>query len=151
MCAVKIISRVLQPMLTVMQISAGVCLGKFTKKKNFRLHVTALHYMAHYSKNKVWLKTGEQSFVYGNNVAKVGRSTRIFNRRAETHTANERRHTAERGCCCHVQQPPPGFRCDFKVHGESTEVAPRRRCSLSPGTHPQTLLCTTHRLISGNT
>ncbi|KAK1938394.1 putative 60S ribosome subunit biogenesis protein NIP7 [Babesia divergens] len=51
-------------------ISAGVCLGKFTKKKNFRLHVTALHYMAHYSKSKVWLKTGEQSFVYGNNVAK---------------------------------------------------------------------------------
>ncbi|CDR94989.1 60S ribosome subunit biogenesis protein NIP7, putative [Babesia bigemina] len=51
-------------------ISAGVCLGKFTKAKHFRLHITALHYMAHYSKSKVWLKSGEQSFVYGNNVAK---------------------------------------------------------------------------------
>ncbi|GFE54481.1 60S ribosome subunit biogenesis NIP7 [Babesia ovis] len=51
-------------------ISAGVCLGKFTKSKQFRLHITALHYMAHYSKSKVWLRSGEQSFVYGNNVAK---------------------------------------------------------------------------------
>ncbi|KAK2198378.1 bifunctional Ribosome biogenesis factor [Babesia duncani] len=51
-------------------ISAGVCLGKFTKNKNFKLHITSLPYLAHYSKHKVWLKPKNQSFIYGNNVAK---------------------------------------------------------------------------------
>ncbi|EAN31782.1 60S ribosome subunit biogenesis protein NIP7-like protein [Theileria parva strain Muguga] len=50
-------------------ISAGVCLGKFTKSKQFRLHITALEYLSYYSKNKVWLKM-DQPFLYGGNVLK---------------------------------------------------------------------------------
>ncbi|AFZ81474.1 hypothetical protein BEWA_008860 [Theileria equi strain WA] len=51
-------------------VSAGICLGKFTKKRNFHLHITALHHLAHYSKSKVWLKSGDQSFIYGNSIPK---------------------------------------------------------------------------------
>ena len=31
-------------------ISVGTCIGKFTKTKRFRLHVTALDFMAPYAK-----------------------------------------------------------------------------------------------------
>ncbi|XP_039251971.1 60S ribosome subunit biogenesis protein NIP7 homolog [Styela clava] len=54
-------------------ISFGVCFGKFTKTKKFRLHVTALDYLAPYAKFKVWVKPGaEQSFLYGNHILKSG-------------------------------------------------------------------------------
>jgi len=53
--------------------SFGVCFGKFTKSRKFRLHVTALDYLAPYAKFKVWVKPGaEQSFLYGNHVLKSG-------------------------------------------------------------------------------
>jgi len=54
-------------------ISLGTCFGKFTKKRAFKLHITALDYLAPYAKHKVWLKPGaEQQFLYGHNVAKNG-------------------------------------------------------------------------------
>lgn len=52
-------------------VSVGTCIGKFSKTSKFRLHITALDYLAKFAKNKVWLKpSGEQSFLYGNNVLK---------------------------------------------------------------------------------
>ena len=54
-------------------ISFGVCIGKFTKSRKFRLHCTFVDYLAPYAKNKVWLKAGsEQAFLYGNHVLKSG-------------------------------------------------------------------------------
>ncbi|CAB3977020.1 60S ribosome subunit biogenesis NIP7 homolog [Paramuricea clavata] len=54
-------------------VSLGTCFGKMTKSGKFRLHITALEYLAPYAKFKIWLKPGaEQSFLYGNHVAKSG-------------------------------------------------------------------------------
>ncbi|CAB1338750.1 unnamed protein product [Coregonus sp. 'balchen'] len=48
-------------------VSVGTCFGKFTKTIKFRLHITALDFLAPYAKFKVWVKPGqEQSFLYGN-------------------------------------------------------------------------------------
>jgi 60S ribosome subunit biogenesis protein NIP7 len=58
--------------------STGVCFGKFSKSKSFRLQVTALEYLAQYAKYKIWIKpSGELSFLYGNHVLKahIGRIT----------------------------------------------------------------------------
>ena len=49
----------------------GTCFGKFTKTGRFRLQIFGLDYLAKYAKHKIWLKpSGEQSFVYGNHIAK---------------------------------------------------------------------------------
>ena len=56
----------------------GVCFGKFTHSGKFRLHITALDYLAQFAKYKIWIKpSGEMSYVYGNNVLKahLGRIT----------------------------------------------------------------------------
>eukprot|EP01130_Rhizamoeba_saxonica_P009901 TRINITY_DN403_c0_g1_i1.p1 TRINITY_DN403_c0_g1~~TRINITY_DN403_c0_g1_i1.p1 ORF type:complete len:181 (+),score=34.82 TRINITY_DN403_c0_g1_i1:271-813(+) len=54
-------------------VSLGVCFGKFTKTGKFRLHVTALDYLAQYARYKLWVKpSAELSFLYGNNVLKAG-------------------------------------------------------------------------------
>ncbi|XP_014670993.1 PREDICTED: 60S ribosome subunit biogenesis protein NIP7 homolog isoform X2 [Priapulus caudatus] len=54
-------------------VSFGTCFGKFTKTKKFRLHVTALDYLAPYAKYKIWLKpSAEQQFLYGHHVMKSG-------------------------------------------------------------------------------
>ncbi|RMX51123.1 hypothetical protein pdam_00020555 [Pocillopora damicornis] len=54
-------------------ISIGTCIGKFTKTRKFRLHITALDFMAPYAKSKIWMKpAGEQSFLYGNHLLKSG-------------------------------------------------------------------------------
>ncbi|XP_044254873.1 60S ribosome subunit biogenesis protein NIP7 homolog [Tribolium madens] len=54
-------------------ISAGTCFGKFTKSNKFRLHITALSYLAPYAQCKIWLKpSAEQQFLYGNHVSKAG-------------------------------------------------------------------------------
>ena len=59
-------------------VSLGVCFGKFSKTGKFRLHITALDYLAQYAKYKVWIKpNGELPFLYGNHVVKahLGRIT----------------------------------------------------------------------------
>ncbi|XJO71683.1 hypothetical protein BDV3_001154 [Batrachochytrium dendrobatidis] len=59
-------------------LALGVCFGKFTKTGKFRLHVTALDYLAQFAKYKVWVKpNGEMSYMYGNHVLKahLGRIT----------------------------------------------------------------------------
>ncbi|KAJ3286454.1 ribosome biosynthesis protein nip7 [Borealophlyctis nickersoniae] len=59
-------------------LSLGVCFGKFTKSLKFRLHITALEYLAQYAKYKVWVKpNGEMPFLYGNHILKahLGRIT----------------------------------------------------------------------------
>ncbi|KAJ3118973.1 ribosome biosynthesis protein nip7 [Phlyctochytrium bullatum] len=59
-------------------LSLGVCFGKFSKTGKFKLHITALDYLAQYAKYKVWVKpNGEMPFVYGNHVLKahLGRIT----------------------------------------------------------------------------
>ena len=72
-------------------ISLGTCIGKFTKTKKFKLHITALDVIAPLAKvsnpnrtvtfvkaldnlqYKVWVKpNAEQSFIYGNHVQKAG-------------------------------------------------------------------------------
>ena len=72
-------------------ISLGTCIGKFTKTKKFKMHITALDVIAPlakvsnsnravafikvriYLQYKVWLKpNAEQSFIYGNHVQKAG-------------------------------------------------------------------------------
>jgi len=54
-------------------ISLGTCFGKFTKGGNFRVHITALDYLAQYAQYKVWVKPSqEMSFLYGNHVLKSG-------------------------------------------------------------------------------
>ncbi|CAK9093482.1 unnamed protein product [Durusdinium trenchii] len=53
-------------------LSAGVCIGKFTHSRKFRLQITALDYLARLAQYRVWLKpSGEQHFVYGNHVVKA--------------------------------------------------------------------------------
>src|SRR5579862_2349094 len=59
-------------------LSLGTCLGKFSKTGKFRLHVTALDFLAQHATYKVWVKpNGEMPFLYGNHVLKahVGRIT----------------------------------------------------------------------------
>lgn len=59
-------------------VSIGVCFGKFTHTKKFRLHITSLDYIAQFAKYKMWVKpSGEMSYLYGNNVLKahLGRIT----------------------------------------------------------------------------
>ncbi|XP_018578135.1 60S ribosome subunit biogenesis protein NIP7 homolog [Anoplophora glabripennis] len=54
-------------------ISVGTCFGKFTKSNKFRLHVTALNYLAPYAQSKIWLKpSAEQQFLYGHHIPKSG-------------------------------------------------------------------------------
>jgi len=58
--------------------SLGVCIGKFTKTRKFRLQITALPILAQYAEYKVWLRpAGEMNFLYGNHVLKahLGRIT----------------------------------------------------------------------------
>ena len=53
-------------------LCAGVCLGKFTHSRKFRLQVTCLDLLSKLAKHKVWVKSnGEQSFLYGNNIVKA--------------------------------------------------------------------------------
>lgn len=77
-------------------VSLGTCFGKFSKSGKFKLHVTAVDYLAQYAKYKVchysqldqgcnlqrrfqvWIKpNGEMPFLYGNHVLKahLGRIT----------------------------------------------------------------------------
>lgn len=54
-------------------ISFGTCFGKFTKTNKFRLHITALDFLAPYCQHKIWLKaSAEQQFLYGHHVHKSG-------------------------------------------------------------------------------
>ena len=54
-------------------VSFGTCIGKFTKTRKFRLHVTSLSVIASFAKNKIWLKpSAEQRFLYGHHVVKGG-------------------------------------------------------------------------------
>ncbi|XP_015512358.2 60S ribosome subunit biogenesis protein NIP7 homolog [Neodiprion lecontei] len=54
-------------------ISFGTCFGRFTKSGKFKMHITALHYLAPYAQYKIWLKpSAEQQFLYGHHVAKSG-------------------------------------------------------------------------------
>merc|ERR1719201_2915068 len=53
-------------------LTAGVCLGKFTHSRKFRLTITSLDFLARLAQYRVWLKpSGEQHFVYGNHVVKA--------------------------------------------------------------------------------
>mmetsp|Transcript_16994 Transcript_16994/g.25508 ORF Transcript_16994/g.25508 Transcript_16994/m.25508 type:complete len:186 (+) Transcript_16994:41-598(+) len=58
--------------------SLGVCFGKFTKTKKFRLEITALEFLAKFAQYKIWIKPGGvMSYLYGNHVLKahLGRIT----------------------------------------------------------------------------
>ncbi|KAL9603925.1 MAG: hypothetical protein Q9219_000863 [cf. Caloplaca sp. 3 TL-2023] len=53
-------------------LSLGTCLGKFTKTRKFRLHITALDIIAPHARYKVWIKpNGEMPFLYGGNIVKA--------------------------------------------------------------------------------
>ncbi|KAG8226828.1 hypothetical protein J437_LFUL007098 [Ladona fulva] len=49
-------------------VSMGTCFGKFTKTGKFRLHITALNYIAPYAQ----ATSAEQQFLYGHHVLKSG-------------------------------------------------------------------------------
>jgi len=54
-------------------LSLGTCFGKFTKSGKFKLHITALHYLAPYAQHKIWVKSSaEQQFLYGHHIMKSG-------------------------------------------------------------------------------
>ncbi|XP_055377508.1 60S ribosome subunit biogenesis protein NIP7 homolog [Condylostylus longicornis] len=54
-------------------ISVGTCFGKFSKSNKFKLHITALYYLAPYAQHKIWVKPSfEQQFLYGNHIPKSG-------------------------------------------------------------------------------
>jgi 60S ribosome subunit biogenesis protein NIP7 len=54
-------------------VTFGVCLGKFTKTRRFRLAVTALDVLSAHALYRVWVKpSSEMAFLYGNHVAKAG-------------------------------------------------------------------------------
>jgi len=54
-------------------ISLGTCFGKFTKSRKFRLHITALDFLAPYAQHKIWVKaSAEQQFLYGHHIMKSG-------------------------------------------------------------------------------
>lgn len=54
-------------------LSAGMCVGKFTKKGRFFLTITALPILAQYAQYKVWLKpSAEVGFLYGTHIIKDG-------------------------------------------------------------------------------
>merc|ERR1711931_500092 len=54
-------------------VSLGTCFGKFTKTRKFRLHITALDFLAPYAQHKIWVKSSaEQQFLYGHHVMKSG-------------------------------------------------------------------------------
>jgi hypothetical protein len=46
-------------------ISMGICFGKFSKSGKFRLHITALDYLAQYAKYKVLFESIYQSEISG--------------------------------------------------------------------------------------
>ncbi|VDP95164.1 unnamed protein product [Echinostoma caproni] len=54
-------------------VSFGTCIGRFSKSGQFKIHITALDYLAPYAKYRVWLKPpAEQQFLYGQHVLKSG-------------------------------------------------------------------------------
>ncbi|KAL3320237.1 ribosome biosynthesis protein nip7 [Cichlidogyrus casuarinus] len=54
-------------------LSFGSSLGRFNKKGVFKLHITALDYLAPYAKYRIWVKpSAEQQFLYGQHVSKSG-------------------------------------------------------------------------------
>jgi 60S ribosome subunit biogenesis protein NIP7 len=54
-------------------LSAGVCMGKFTKKGRFFVHITALPLLAPLAQYKVWVKaSAEIPFLYGQHILKEG-------------------------------------------------------------------------------
>lgn len=54
-------------------LSFGICFGKFSKSRKFRLHITALPYLSPYAKYRIWLKSSaEQQFLYGRHILKSG-------------------------------------------------------------------------------
>ncbi|ESO10239.1 hypothetical protein HELRODRAFT_73217 [Helobdella robusta] len=54
-------------------VSFGTCFGKFSKNMKFRLHITALDYLAPYAKHKVWVKPAfEHRFLSGEHILKSG-------------------------------------------------------------------------------
>jgi 60S ribosome subunit biogenesis protein NIP7 len=57
--------------ITCFNLILGTCIGKFTKAGKFKLHITALIFLAKYAKYKIWVKpNGEQSYLYGNHIMK---------------------------------------------------------------------------------
>ena len=54
-------------------VAVGTCMGKFSKSRKFKLHITALNVISPYAKFKVWLKpSSELSYCYGNHILKAG-------------------------------------------------------------------------------
>ncbi|EAY16673.1 protein C43E11.9, putative [Trichomonas vaginalis G3] len=57
-------------------LSAGICMGKFTKTGRFFLQITALPIIAPYAQYKVWLKqSAELGFLYGQHILNEGIET----------------------------------------------------------------------------
>ncbi|GAB1222971.1 hypothetical protein ENUP19_0126G0036 [Entamoeba nuttalli] len=52
-------------------LSLCTCFGKFSKTGKFKLHISALPYLAQYYSCKIWVKP-ETSILYGNHLVKNG-------------------------------------------------------------------------------
>ncbi|KAG5513564.1 hypothetical protein PMAC_000996 [Pneumocystis sp. 'macacae'] len=95
-------------------VSFGTCFGKFTRTNKFRLHVTALDYIAQYAIYKIWIqKKGEMSYLYGNNVirAHVGKMSEGI---PEHHGV----------VICSMNDTPLGFAVTAKTDVDSKKLQP---------------------------
>ncbi|KAH0787873.1 60S ribosome subunit biogenesis protein NIP7 [Histomonas meleagridis] len=61
------------PFQSKLLLSAGICMGKFTHKGRFFLHVTSLSVIAPIAQAKVWIKpSAEIGFLYGQHILAEG-------------------------------------------------------------------------------
>ena len=69
----KDIADLCPPFASKLLLSAGICMGKFTKKGRFFLHVTCLPIIAPIAQYKVWIKSSaELGFLYGQHILNEG-------------------------------------------------------------------------------
>jgi 60S ribosome subunit biogenesis protein NIP7 len=67
------LAKMCKPFAYKLLLSAGVCMGKFTKKGRFFVHITALPILAPFALYKVWVKpSAELPFLYGQHILKEG-------------------------------------------------------------------------------
>ncbi|EMR11777.1 hypothetical protein PNEG_00204 [Pneumocystis murina B123] len=95
-------------------ISLGTCFGKFTKTNKFRLHITALDYLAQYAIYKIWVQQkGEMPYLYGNHVI-----------RAHVGKMSEGISEHQGVVICSMNDTPLGFAVTAKSTSDSKKLQP---------------------------
>ncbi|KTW29226.1 hypothetical protein T552_01182 [Pneumocystis carinii B80] len=95
-------------------ISLGTCFGKFTKTNKFRIHITALDYLAQYANYKIWVQQkGEMPYLYGNHVI-----------RAHVGKMSEGIPEHQGVVICSMNDTPLGFAVTAKSTSDSKKLQP---------------------------